>query len=63
MRQTRQAVHAIKQSIYVDVYGDNLNVVWAKFSTVSLAVLVTGVTVWYLQAHSRVKNSAKFLYY
>jgi hypothetical protein len=25
MKQTRQPVHAVKQSIYLDVYGENLH--------------------------------------
>jgi hypothetical protein len=35
--------------------GENLKVVWAKFSALSLAVLVMSVTVWYRQTNPHLK--------
>jgi hypothetical protein len=61
MKQTRQAVHAFKKSKllrclwFVELQypiGENLKVVWPKFSTLSLAVLLNGVMrAWHMRSN------------
>jgi hypothetical protein len=42
--------------------GENLEVVWAEFSTLSLAVLLITPKLWNMQmATSKVENSAQVL--
>jgi hypothetical protein len=43
--------------------GENIKVVWAKFSTLSWAVLVMSTIVWHIQTrpHLELKNRPRFV--
>jgi hypothetical protein len=70
-RQTRHAVNAINQSVFLRclwpgvqyLMGESLKVAWAKFSTLSWAVLVR--TAWHVNVNhmvcTRDENSAQAL--
>jgi hypothetical protein len=42
MKQTRQAVHVIKQSVFLDVYDCNLKIYLLSYRTISLGQMLLG---------------------